>query len=1064
MRVTLLWLLFLVSQFTFAQEKTISGVVSDESGGLPGVSIIIKGTTTGVETDFDGNYSINAKQNDILVFSFVGKATQVKTVGASNKINVVLADDANLLTEVVVTALGIKRKAKSIGSAQQTVKGDDLTKTRETDISTALAGKVSGIQFTGQPSSSFKGADVRLRGAKNVLYVVDGIRLNSSTDVNTEDIESMTVLKGLAATALYGPSGKNGAIVIISKKGKNGKSEIVFNSSIGLSSVMGLPEYQNQYGGGYRNDGKPKGNKDKGIADHPDRNTSSIGYWNTLNGQKIVNYAADESWGPKLDGALVRQWDSWIKGDPEFGKLRAWSANPDNIKDFYRTGQVTNNSLTFSKGGEGYSIRTTLGQVKQDLVLENSDRKTTRVNTNLSFDLNKKLTFSTTVNYSNRVTKNDPDGQYNNLASNLNQWWQRQIDVSRLKDYKRNGEMVSWNINSPTNPRPAYWNSPYFTLYENGNLETKDAVFGKVALAYKITEKLNASVAYKRAINQYERSDKVGFGGLATESFRERKTTSSEDEIFGIANYSNTWNDFELKASTGFQLIDRKYNTLDTWSVGGLTTKDFYSIGTSKDRPGINTTKFRVQERGMFLTTDLGYKELVYLTGSYRIDYGSTANADNNRLDTKGLSASFIFSELIPENNILSFGKLRAGTSQAPYFPNPFQLNPTYNAGTSYGSNGTSIAPNTAVNPNLEGGLRSENEFGIELRFLHNRISLDATYFSREDKNLPSDVSLPTSTGYYSFVSNEGKQSSNGFELAISGDIIKTDDLKWNVAINAATLKRKVDFIAKGVKTNIIDSWGPQLLEKRGEEWGAIYGNAYKRDAKGNKVLGADGLYEFENNKYLGSILPDLTGGFTSNLTYKNFDLSLGFDYQVGGKFYGVTRAYTNYSGNNIETVGNNSLGNPIRNKIIGKGTHKAYSVNLKNAAPNSGGQLTSGVDADGNAQSFLVTPAKLWKENLINIHEEFVNDATYLKLRTIRLGYNVPKSVLENSFFTDINLSVFANNVWLIHSEVKGIDPSELQGRSNGSRINGYNNYEWIENGQLPAARTIGINTKFTF
>ncbi len=538
----------------------------------------------------------------------------------------------------------------------------------------------------------------------------------------------------------------------------------------------------------------------------------------------------------------------------------------------------------------------------------------------------------------------------------------------------------------------------------------------------------------------------------------------TKNEIFGVLNYSQDFNDFSFSASTGVQIEDRNFEIVLDQTVGGMTTPGFYSIGTSKDRPNNFNLKVNTENKAWFATGTVGYKEMFFLEGSYRMDYSSTARKDLNSVITKALSGSFIFSKLIPQNDILSFGKLRAGYAEAPFFPIPYQLSQTYTPRNPYGSSGTSTVPDTGVNPELEGGQRKELEYGIELKFIKNRLGLDFTYFDRKDEKIPSFVTIPGSTGITGYWSNEGKQSFKGFEIALSGTPIKTDDFSWDISINFATLKRTVDFIAEDVDVNILSSWGPQLQERVGEEWGAIYGNAFKRDDKGNKVLGDDGLYEYERNKYLGSILPDFTGGASTSFTYKNFDLAFGFDFQYGGKFYGVSRRYGNYAGLGSETVGNNRLGNPVRNAVSGSGTHAAYSVNLTNADATSGGQLTSGVDASGNPQEFLVNPFVLWRNNLRNIHEEYVNDATYIKLRTIRFGYKLPTKFLEKTAFSDINIGVFANNVWLIKSDLKGVDPSELEGRRAGNEINGIKNYEWIENGQLPNARTIGINARFTF
>ncbi|TXD46626.1 SusC/RagA family TonB-linked outer membrane protein [Polaribacter sp. IC073] len=1058
-------LLAFVVQITFAQEKTVSGTISEASGPLPGVSILIKGTSTGTQTDFNGKYSISAKPGDILSYSYVGYKTVEKKVGTSSAINVKMVQDASVLNEIVITALGIKREAKALGYAQQSVDGDVLNKTKETDLSTAIAGKVSGIQFTGQPTSTFKASNIRLRGNSNLLYVVDGVKLNSRTDVNNDDIESLTVLKGLAATALYGPDGKNGAIIITTKKAKSGEAIVKYSHTSSFANAYIMPEYQNEYGGGYANDGKPSGNPERGrgavgyfesFAHNPSTMPAS---WAAYNGQSIPSYSADESWGPRLEGQMVRHWDSWIPNDPEFGNLRPWEANPNNIRDFYQTATLQNNSVSFEKGGEDYSIRTAITKINQELILENTERNTNIFSINAEYNITEKLKFNTSINYTNRFTFNDPDNNYGNLGANFNQWWQRQIDIDRLKNYKRNGEAVSWNISSPTKSKPAYWNSPYFILYENTREQYKNAIYGQAGLTYSFTDNLVANVAFKKTYNSYHSNSKVGWGGLEVEDYTEWTSSDDREEIFGRVSYSTEYKDFDLNTSAGFEFTKIRNKNTYASAVGGLTTPGFYSLATSKDRPSVSSSVGEQDGKAWFTTASLGFMNTAYLEASLRRDYSSTADPEANSVTTYGVSGSFILSQLINNRELLSFAKLRAGYTQAPYFPGRYLLGQTYNSGTPYGSTGTSSVPNAGVNQNLKGGTRKEVEFGTELKFLKNRIGLDVTYFDRKDDELPSFVTVPGSTGITGFYSNQGKESFSGLEIGLSATPFKSDNFTWDLSFNMATLNRTVDYIADGVDVNVLDSWGPQLQKRVGQEWGAIYGNAYKRDENGTKILADNGRYEYDTNQYLGSILPDFTGGGTSYMTYKNISLQLGFDYQVGGKFYGVTRRYGNFSGLGTETVGNNVLGNPVRNNVTftgaSSGSSSVTSVNFANAAPDSGGQLTSGVDASGAPVQYLVNPYYLWRSNLRNVHEEFINDATYVKLRTVSIGYKLPNSVIEKTPFKSIDLGVFANNVWLIYTGVDGVDPSETEGRG------GIN---WIENGQLPSARTIGMNAKFTF
>jgi TonB-linked SusC/RagA family outer membrane protein len=1024
--------LALVVQATFAQEKTISGTVTDQNNvPLGGVNILVQGTTSGTQSDFDGNYTINASVGKILVFTYIGLKEATATVGSSNIVNVQMQEDAQALEEVVVTALGIKREKKSLGFAQQTVKSENLVRSRETDVSNALAGKVAGVQFVGAPSTGFGNSNIRLRGNTNVLFIVDNIKVNSSSDINTDDIAEMSVLKGAAATALFGPQGINGVIIITSKQAKNGESVVTLNHSTALEDVYLLPEYQNEYGGGYSQEFNTF---NYNTSQHP-------ASWSAFDGQDMVEYYADESWGPRMSGQMVRHWDSWIEGDPEFGKLRAFSPNPDNVKNFYDQGITNNTALNYSKGGDGYSVRGSLINIDRTSVSPNSDRNTVQASINASLDINDKLTAFVNVNYQDRKTKNFPDNGYGNLGSNFNQWWQRQIDTDRLRNYKRNGQIVSWNLNSPTNTKPLYWNSPFFEPYENLNFQTKNATYGKIGLTYTVNDHLNATVELRKSMNSYEYNNRTAWNGLEIPAYNELESIDSSDELFGIVNYQKQLTeDIDLSASTGFEIQTISSKSTTSGSVGGLTTVDFYSLNTSVDRPSLSSRFEENKRRSAFAKASFGYKGILYLDGSARLDWSSAANPAKNRVGTFGGSASFIFSNLLANNDILSFGKLRASFAQAPRFPDVFQLAETYSVGTPYGSDGTLSVRGTYPNAFLQGGVREEIEFGTELKFFKNRVGLDLTYFEKTDSNLPASVSLDGATGFTSTLANQGEQFYKGFEVGINTIPLQGENFSWELNANFATLNRFVNKIADGIDVNVLSTtWrGIQLQERVGKEWGAIYGRAFRRDDAGNMILSSTGNPRYDTDQFLGNVLPDFTGGMTNNISYKNFNLGFDLDFQKGGKVFSTTKMFNNYSGLGIETVGSNNLGNPVRDAVA-----------------DGGGVLIEGVDETTGAPVSMNIESQTYWGRLFSLHERWLYDASYIKLRTMRLDYTLSKALTEKTPFRGVNIGVFANNLWLIHSAIPGLDPSEIE-LADG--------VPWTEGGQLPNVRTIGLNVKLTF
>ncbi len=742
-------------------------------------------------------------------------------------------------------------------------------------------------------------------------------------------------------------------IVITTKQAKKGQSIITVNHSTAIEKVYLLPEYQNEYGGGYSQDFLT-------FNYNPALHNSS---WAAFDGQSMVEYYADESWGPRMNGQMVRHWDSWIEGDAEFGKLRAFNANPDNVKDFYDTGVTNNTSLTFSKGGEGYNVRASLANIDRSAVSPNSDRKQVNASINASFDINEKLKAFGFVNYQDRRTKNFPDNGYGNISSNLNQWFQRQLDMDRLRNYRRNGKIVSWNINSPTNTAPLYWDSPFFDAYENVNFQTKNAMYGRMGLSYTLNEEIDASIEVRKTVNAYESNNRAAWdqlGGQVLPSYSENESYDTTDELFGIVNYNkDITEDFDITASAGFEISSFIAKSIAASTAGGLSTHGFYSLNTSVDRPNVSSSRTRTQRQSVFAKASLGYKNMLYLDGSARLDWSSTANPNDNRVETFGGSASFIFSKLIPQNDIISFGKLRASFAQAPRFPGAYRLGETYGVGTPYGSSGALTVRGNYINPNLIGGVRQEFEIGTELKLFKNKLGIDLTYFNKKDKELPVNVSLDPATGYTSTGGNSGQQTYKGIEVGLNFSPIKTEDFVWDAYLNFATLERRVDKIADGIDVNVISSsWrGIQLQERVGEEWGAIYGRKFRRDADGNIMLSGSGSPQFDTNEYLGNVLPDFTGGMTNTFTYKNFSLGFDIDFQKGGKVFSVTRMFNNYSGLGIETIGNNALGNPTRDAVDGSGGW--WYTPASGATATSGGRYIEGVDVTIWSTSFILCRRK---------------------------------------------------------------------------------------------------------
>ncbi|RIV73902.1 SusC/RagA family TonB-linked outer membrane protein [Flagellimonas aequoris] len=1036
----LAFLMLLVVHLTSAQEKTITGTVTDHTGiPLPGVNILVEGTATGTQTDFDGIYTISAAPGQTLLFTYIGQKPTSVIVGGSSTIDVQMEEDAQALDEVVVTALGIKREKKSLGYAQQSIEGESVVLAKDTDISDGLAGKISGVQLVGSPSSTYESSNIRLRGNVGVLYVVDGIKINSPGDINMQDVEDISVLKGLAATALYGTEARNGAVIITTKTAKDGETKVTVDIASSLSSLYLLPKYQNEYGGGYSQT------------------------FAQVDGQNIPNFSADESWGPRLDGTLVRQWDSWIVGDPGYGELRPWVPTPHGIEDFYETGATSNITVGFLQGGEKYNIKTTVNHVGTTLINPNSDRKQTTISFKGSYNVTEKLKFNGVFNYQYRYTFNNP--QDRGYAGNFNEWWQRQLDMTRLRNYKRNGQIVSWNMRAYDNPTPLYWDSPYFEVYENLNHETKNAIYGSLGLEYEILPELVATVDLRRTFDLYNFDDRNAWGGLATPRYLEKTTQNEFTEAYTQLSYNKKIGDFDLVASAGAQFNQRKYKLIEAQTVGGLQIPNYYSIDTSVDKPNYVRDSRHQKLNSTFATASVGYKNFLYLDGSYRIDWGSTAASDNNSVDTYGVSASFIFSEFINDGSFLSFGKIRAGFAQAPSFPDVYRLQSTYDIQNPYGSNVALSVPDILNNPGLIGGVREEIEIGTELSFLNNRLGLDFTYFDRTDKELPTELSLTGATGYESTYGNGSIIDTKGWEVALTATPFRNENFSWDMNFNISGYNKKVVKINDLVTYDEVETGRTaSLAHTAGYDWGNIYGYDVVRNDDGVPVINSNGLRVYTNNYVkVANVQPDFNGGFINTFRYKNFDLGFSVDFQGGGNFFSVTRSLLAYSGLGDFTVGDNELGNPKRDPVLDSSGNEVNTVLAQNVGTNSGGVLVEGVSEETGEPISYYTSAYSYYKSMNRKVGEWIYDASYVKLRQLKIGYHIPRSILGNLPVDDVSISLYANNLWLIYSSIDGIDPSEIEAYSNSSS-NDPDDIRWTEAAQDPNQRTFGLNLKFSF
>ncbi|MCF3111294.1 SusC/RagA family TonB-linked outer membrane protein [Niabella sp. CC-SYL272] len=1053
-------LLLLFPLFLNAQQRQISGSVKNESGEpVPGATILQTGTPNAATTNDDGNFSMQVTGNNVqLEISSVSYISQKVSIGNNAFISVTLTTDQKAtMEEVVVTALGVTRAQRSLGYATQQVEGKNLTMAKESNLIASLAGKISGAQIVGSSAANLGGTQkIKLRGINSLngsgspLLVVDGTPIsninfssdnangidlgNIGQDINAEDVENVSVLKGPAASALYGLRGQYGVIMITTKKGGRSKTPTVsLNAAYTIDKVGNFLPLQNIYGVG-----------------------NNQTFLKLPNGELYVN-GNDESWGPKMDGTPVRMYYSFYKQDPEYGKATPFLPQPNNIKDFFVTGHNINNSISVSGGGDRstYKLSYTNNYIKG--TYPNTFLKRNNLGLNAALNVTDKLTVGTNVNYANNLGQRPVQG-YQGSFTGATQWFQRNIDIHRLKNYKyADGTILNWNVNPNTtagiitNNRPSDWNNPYFDAYENLNSDSRDRLFGDVNVKYQILPELRLSGFVRGDIFMQKLSQRTAVGGRLDPGYSEGKYQNKEINYELLAEYSKKWEDFSLNVNLGGNLLNTQYSYLSGYTVGGLSSPGWYSLEASVNRPVINQRLREKSVRSVYGMISAGYKDMLFIDGTLRNDVSSALPKKNNSYLYPSLSGSFVFSELL-HSGVLSFGKLRASYASAGSDLDPYQILDIYAAGSIYATPSTTIntmrLPIELRNADIKPAYANSFEIGTELRFLKNRIGLDVTYYEQVNKNQILPLQISAATGFTNAIINAGRISNKGVEVSVKGTPVQAQNFQWNTTLNFAKNKGMVDELYPGVNayqlgSNTYSSQTIYLYSNVKQPFGTLVGPGYKKDAATGKILlDESNMPVQELNKNFGSVVPDFTGGFLNSFQFKQFDLNGMIDFQSGGKFFSWSQMLAVKSGQAAITAAVNDKGKNVRDPLADGGGYKIEGISQK-----TGEAVTTYVDARTYFRNNIGT----------RIYDEWLYDASYIKLREVSIGYNFSKKTLEKTPVKALRLALIARNPLMIWQKApKGLDPSEL---SSGSA-----SISWIEKGELQTVRSYGINLNITF
>lgn len=1063
-------------------QSTVSGKIKsgEDSSPIPGVNILLKGTTQGTISDADGNFSIEVPNNEsTLVFSFVGYLTQEIPLAGRSTVEVNLMTDARQLSEVVVTALGIEKNKSQLGYAVQEVKGEDLVKARDANPMNNLAGKVAGLTVAASPELLGQ-PNLLLRG-RSPLFVVDGVPIQSDTwNISPDDIESYTVLKGPAASALYGSRGQNGAIQITTKRGTKDRRgfSVEFNSSNTVENgFLAIPKVQDEYGPG----------------DH--------GRYAFADGRGAGLYDSDyDIWGPKFEGQLIPQYDGEVDPNNEYtttlangatfkGNIKPtpWLARgKDNLTRFLRPGFLTTNNIAVSSVGEHHDLRFSTTYTYQQGIVPNTQLNSNNFNIAAGIDLSPKVRFESNINYNHQYTDNVPDVQYgpNSLIYNMIIWGGSDWDVDDMKNYWQKGKDGIQQIY----PDYTRYNNPWFTAKEWLRDHRKSDVYGYMTLKWQMADGLELSG--RTQINSYDvfRSEKFPYSATsygreqAKGDYREDKRTLFENNTDFMLTFSkDVTTDFKMKASLGGNLRTFSYRSNYTMT-DYLNVPGWYNFGNSLNPVRSYNFYAPMQVLSGYGYADFSFRNFLNLSVTGRIDKHSTLPVKNNAYFYPSISLSSVFSEVMELPSVFSYLKLRGsyanvgsaltsptigpipsvnltGNSlrygsvyQSPY-DGPTYINaPVYSTSLLYNNQPAAFYTNTITNPDLQPSFSSSWEAGIETKFFGNRVGLDVTYFESLDG--PGIYNLPISeaAGYTNALVNGIKTKRKGWEVVVNANPIKNrEGLNWDVMVNWSTYREYLDEIYGGVQD--LDAFR-QVGERIDQFWGI----GLVKTPDGKIVNTTDGrplpLTSLNGNarRFMGYTNPDWVWGINNRFSYKQFSFSFQFDGRVGGVINNFIQQQTFRGGRHIETV-QGEMGVARYQDYLGVKSWVGPGVVVTSGTPvvDREGNITNMNEltfADNTTPTFLQD----WISRYYNTNESNIMSRSFAKLREVVISYNLPTNMLDRTFMKRASISFIGRNL-LYFAEKKDIDVEQ------------YASYTQAGSGlQTPTLKRYGVNLNITF
>lgn len=1079
--------------------STVTGTVKEANGApIIAATVMEKGTQNGVLTNDDGTFSIKVKPGATLVVSFVGKTT-IELKADQNNMSIALEDDTKNLSEVVVTALGQSKQQRALGYASTTIQAEELTKAAPTNFAAALYGKAPGVRIAATPGGATSAVNITIRGVNSItgrsqpLIVLDGVpirdgevknndywgdqrlRGNGLLDINPEDVDNISILKGASAAALYGSEAVNGVVMITTKSGKGRKGlGVDFSANYGMDNIAYLPRYQNIRGAGAPIHVSNGGQDAEGFIYY---DTKGTGVKDT---RGILNYSIN--FGPKFDGKPVMSWD---------GIIRPYEAQPDNYAALYQQGQNANVNLAISQGSENSNLRFSLTRQDNQGISIGSKNTKNIANLNSSFKLGNKWTTDLMINYINQYTHNRPysnDRMINNFTGMIGrfdngEWYKNKYKTSKgYRFVTGTGQSLTPAENIIYNGFKGDIGDYVWRVYEQNLDEYSNRVIGSMTHNYQILPDLkfrgrvSTDFTSERIESRNSTERPLAFGNSGSFSLGSNQYSI----VYGDALLTYTKKitpDVELSLMGGYTATKDILTSVSRSTNGGLSTENLFDIAATINTANSGSNRTSLVKDAILGTLNLGYKDFFYIEGTVRRDRTSTMHPDNNRFIYPSVNTSFVFSDAFQMPSFISYGKIRGSWGIVGNYPDIYSANIAYNQGTlgiqQVGGQPVLFTniPSTFGNDLVRPERKYEYEVGLETRFFKNRLRFDASYYNAQVRDQILPLTLPSTAGAGSVLTNIGTLRNKGFELSLIGTPVKTSNFEWEMGVNFSKNSNTVEQLANGA-TELLhsdyDGNAAQLKSVVGQPMGDIYVHPVAKHSNGQPIVNPDGLYKLDDKLIVaGNAMPKAVGGIINSFNFKGITLDVLTDFRFGGYVmptginWMISRGLLEESTKFMDKE-SGGLSYYVAN---GKGVATTGTSGPNGEKVFNDGMLLDGVTSAGEKNTNIVSQAYYYW-NVYNWggpqysssrYELYVVKNSYIKLRELTLGYNLSPKMAKKVGAKKLNVSVYGRNLFYFYRTIKDMDAEQLTAGSRWTQT--VNNA-----GTNPSTRTMGVMVRASF